>query len=197
MGFGARSDAVYRFPGPDDPPSSSVVRTVDDHAKPFSVLFVCTGNICRSPTALGVLRTLVGRAGLEDRIAMDSAGLSGFHVGEPPDPRARAAAGRRGYPIDDLRARRFSVRDFHSFDLILAMDRGHLQDLIRLGPPDARDRTRLFLSFAPELNREDVPDPYYGDDADFDAVLDMVEAAAAGLLVALRDGQMTRLAAAM
>lgn len=151
------------------------------------ILFVCTGNICRSPTAEGVFRHRAAAAGLAASVETGSAGLAGYHVGEPPDRRSVAAARARGYRIDDLRARKVRPTDFQAYDLILAMDRGHYEELRRLAPPDLRDRVRLFLSYAPETGRLDVPDPYYGDQADFGTVLDLVEAGAAGLLQVVRD----------
>lgn len=153
---------------------------------PVRVLFVCTGNICRSPTAEGVFRHMIGRAGLSDLIETDSAGTHDYHVGEPPDRRSCAAARRRGFALDDLRARQVAARDFERFDYILAMDREHLRILERLAPPQARGRVRLFLDFAPHLGRQDVPDPYYGGAEGFEHVLDLVEAAAEGLLETIR-----------
>ncbi len=150
------------------------------------VLFVCTGNICRSPTAHGVFRHLVQAAGLDDRIAVDSAGTHGYHVGEPPDQRSVRAASARGYDLSDLRARRVTAADFAEFDHILAMDRGHLDQLLRLRPPGARAEVRLFLDDAPHAPRREVPDPYYGEGGHFAEVLDLVEAGARGLLARLR-----------
>lgn len=150
------------------------------------VLFVCTGNICRSPTAEGVFRTLVQRAGLDSAIFADSAGTHDYHVGDPPDPRAVAHASRRGYDLSDLRARKVGARDFARFDLLLACDEGHLRILRRLAPPEARGRVERLLDYAPDLGLREVPDPYYGDPAGFEHVLDIVERAAAGVLAALQ-----------
>ncbi len=150
------------------------------------VLFVCTGNICRSPTAEGVFRAFVERAGLADRIAVDSAGTHGYHVGEPPDARAIAHAKRRGYDLSALRARRVAPADFERFDLILACDRGHHGLLRRLADKAQHGRIAMFLDYAPELGIEEIPDPYYGDPRDFEHVLDIVEQASQGLLTALR-----------
>ncbi|MCR6631006.1 MAG: low molecular weight phosphotyrosine protein phosphatase [Magnetospirillum sp.] len=152
----------------------------------IKVLFVCTGNICRSPTAEGVFRALVATEGLDGRIATDSAGTHGYHVGEPPDRRSAAAARKRGVELSDLRARKVRPGDFDEFDLVLAMDRGHADILRRQCPPGRADRVRLFLDFAPELGAKDVPDPYYGDGDGFERVLDMVEAGARGLLAHIR-----------
>ena len=141
------------------------------------LLFVCLGNICRSPTAEGVMRRLVRDAGLEDRIEIDSAGTGGWHVGAPPDERATEAARRRGITLEGA-ARRFSVADFDRFDLILAMDSENLRDLLALAPDDdARAKVRLLRG--PNL---DVPDPYYGGPDGFDVVLDQVEEACRKLL---------------
>ncbi len=150
------------------------------------VLFVCTGNICRSPTAEGVFRHMVAEAGLSDRIGTDSAGTDAYHVGEPPDRRAAACAGKRGIDISDLRARRVRRSDFGDFDLLLAMDEGHLADLLRMAPPEARDKVRRFMDYAPDAPRREVPDPYYGDGTHFDEAFDLCERASRGLLNSLR-----------
>jgi len=151
-----------------------------------SVLFVCTGNICRSPTADGVFRHLVREAGLESRVKVDSAGTHDYHVGEPPDERAQHHALRRGYDLSALRARKVAHDDFEQFDLLLAMDRGHLRILQRLAPPEHRHKLRLFMDFATARRLDEVPDPYYGGSRGFEEVLDMVEDAARGLLADLR-----------
>ena len=151
-----------------------------------SVLLVCTGNICRSPTADGVLRQLVREAGLEALVRVDSAGTHGYHVGEAPDPRAQEHARQRGYDLSPLRARQVEQGDFERFDLILAMDRGHLMLLRRLAPPDQRHKLRLFMEFARSWDLAEVPDPYYGGDAGFEQVLDMIEAGSRGVLAELR-----------
>ena len=152
----------------------------------IKVLFVCTGNICRSPTAEGVFRHMVREAGLADRIATDSAGTSNYHIGEAPDSRSTACARKRGFEIGDLVARQVRPRDFKEFDLILAMDRGHYDQLMRMAPPEARDRIRLFLDYAPDAPKREVPDPYYGGSLHFDETLDLIEAGAAGLLTGLK-----------
>jgi protein-tyrosine phosphatase len=146
------------------------------------VLFVCLGNICRSPTAEGVMRRLVREQGLEDEIEIDSAGTGGWHVGAPPDARASEAAARRGTRLEGA-ARRFDPsRDFDRFDLILAMDAENRRDLLAVAPDDeARSKVRLFLA-----GERDVPDPYYGGDDGFEEVLDLVEEAARALLVELQ-----------
>lgn len=150
------------------------------------VLFVCTGNICRSPTAEGVFRKLVAEAGLAGRIASDSAGTHGYHVGEPPDLRTQAAARRRGYDLSGLRARKVAREDFHRFDLLLAMDREHHDILGRLAPPSAGHKVQLMMGFARGAAHDEVPDPYYGGPEGFELVLDLLEDAAAGLLEQLR-----------
>jgi protein-tyrosine phosphatase len=150
------------------------------------VLFVCLGNICRSPTAEAVLRTLAAREAPELSLEVDSAGTSGYHLGQPPDPRTRQAAARRGYDLNALRARIVEPTDFERFDLILAMDRENLSVLRRRAPSSAHERLRLFLEFAPQGAPEDVPDPYYGGPNGFEEVLDLVEAATRGLLTHLR-----------
>ena len=150
------------------------------------VLFVCLGNICRSPTAEVVLRTLAAREAPELELEVDSAGTAAYHVGEPPDPRTRQAGARRGYDLAAPRARIVEPADFEHFDLILAMDREILRVLHRRAPSTAHPRLRLFLEFAPEAGPEDVPDPYYGGPNGFEEVLDLVEAATRGLLAHLR-----------
>lgn len=149
------------------------------------VLFVCLGNICRSPTAHGVFASLVDRRGHSHRVEVDSCGTGDWHVGEAPDARAAAEAAARGYDLSLLRARQVHARDFGHYDYILAMDRQNLADLQRLCPPDYAGHLGLFLSFAEGVGVEEVPDPYYGGSQGFAEVLDLVEAASEGLLQAL------------
>ncbi len=149
------------------------------------VLMVCLGNICRSPTAHSVFAQRVVEAGLQERVQVDSAGTGDWHIGHAPDARSRAAAAQRGYDMSALRARQVRARDFHDFDLLLAMDENNLRDLQRLAPPEHRHKVRLFMDFA-ELEERSVPDPYYGEAEDFQRVLDLVETAADGLLRHLR-----------
>ncbi len=150
------------------------------------VLFVCLGNICRSPTAQGLVASALEEAGLAGHVEVDSAGTHAYHVGEPPDPRAQAAAARRGVDLAPLRARRVEAADFERFDYILAMDRENLAHLQSICPPGAEDKLRLFMSFAPDMGLDEVPDPYYGASAGFDRVLDLIEAAAEGLIADIR-----------
>lgn len=150
------------------------------------VLFVCLGNICRSPTAEGVFRALVERAGLSDQIEIDSAGTAAWHIGKSPDARAQAAAAMRGYDLSPLRGRQVSAADFARFDFVLAMDRSNLADLLAQCPAEQRHKVRLFLSFSSQWQNHEVPDPYYGGAEGFDHVLDMIEDASLGLLNAIR-----------
>jgi protein-tyrosine phosphatase len=151
----------------------------------ISVLFVCMGNICRSPTAEGVFRHVVEQAGLSAGIRVDSAGTHAYHVGEPADRRAMAAAERRGYSLANIRARRFGFEDFERFDYILAMDRDNLATLIGQATPEQRGKIHLLLDFSGSGSAE-VPDPYYGGASGFERVLDLVEDACQGLLEVLR-----------
>jgi protein-tyrosine phosphatase len=150
-----------------------------------SVLFVCTGNICRSPTAEGVFRKLAGEYGLSVRV--DSAGTHDYHAGEPPDLRSQEAAGRRGYDLSALRARKAVREDFQRFDLILAMDRDHHAVLARLAQPAYEHKLRMMMSYAENFREEEIPDPYYGGAQGFERVLDMLEDASRGLLKTLRN----------
>lgn len=152
----------------------------------YRVLFVCMGNICRSPTAEGVFRHVAERELVEVRVIVDSAGTHAYHVGEPPDRRAQAAALRRGIDLSHIRARRVAHEDFEHFDLVVAMDRLNMEVLKETCPPERRDRLRLFLEFAADVDRTDVPDPYYGGTNGFEYVLDLTEEAAAGLVTHIR-----------
>ena len=152
----------------------------------FGVLFVCTGNICRSPTAEAIFRKLVADAGMSETVTADSAGTHDYHVGEPPDPRAQKAAAKRGYSLSALRARRFEPVDFQRFDLILAMDEDHYSILAGMARPSADHKLKLMMSYARRFKEREVPDPYYGGPQGFERVLDMLEDAAKGLLESLR-----------
>jgi protein-tyrosine phosphatase len=147
----------------------------------WSILFVCTGNICRSPTAAGVFLHFVKQAGLEDTIRVESAGTHDYHVGQPPDARAQDHARQRGYDLSELRARQVRKRDFAEFDVIVAMDRGHLEILQDNCPPEHQGKLRMLIK------GRDVPDPYYGGAEGFEWVLDLVEAACLALLAEARE----------
>jgi protein-tyrosine phosphatase len=152
----------------------------------IKVLFVCMGNICRSPTAHGVFTKVVEDQLLSDTIKTDSAGTHAYHVGEPPDRRAQAAAKRRGVDLSQLRARKVSPVDFELFDYVLAMDEDNYRELELICPVGYEHKLRLFLDFAPQLNTREVPDPYYGGESGFERVLDLIEAASEGLLEEIR-----------
>lgn len=151
------------------------------------VLFVCLGNICRSPTAEAVFRAVVARDAPDLVVEIDSAGTGGYHIGDPPDPRSQEAASRRGYDLASIRARRIESQDFERFDLILAMDRENLATLKERAPRAARAQLRLFLEFIPDTDTVEVPDPYYGGPNGFEHVLDLVEAASDSLVRHLRE----------
>ena len=148
----------------------------------IKVLFVCMGNICRSPTAEGVFANKLMEAGLHDQVEVDSAGTHAYHVGEQPDPRAQESAKRRGISLAHLRARKAVADDFERFDYVLAMDRDNLSMLAEICPAGAEEKLQLFLSYAPHLESDEVPDPYYGGPMGFERVLDMIDEAANGLL---------------
>jgi protein-tyrosine phosphatase len=153
---------------------------------PIGILFVCTGNICRSPTGEGVFRALVEKEGLADRFLIDSAGTSGWHVGEPPDSRSQAAARDRGIDLSQQASRRLVSEDFDRFDYLLAMDRGHQHAMLRMAPPGRENRVHLLLTFANLPDITDVPDPYYGGVHGFSHVFDLVEQGCQGLLSPIR-----------
>ena len=157
-----------------------------------SVLFVCLGNICRSPTAHGVFASLIDQHDMATRVEVDSCGTGAWHVGEPPDRRATAEAAQRGYDLSALRARQVCPADFQRFHYILAMDHNNLADLRALCPPDYPGHLGLFLSFADVWHEEEVPDPYYGGGDGFTHVLDLVEAASDGLLREIRRAHSSR-----
>ena len=151
-----------------------------------SVLFVCMGNICRSPTAQGVFERLVEDCDLATVIQIDSAGTHAYHIGEKPDERATAAALKRGVDLTAQKARRIRPDDFHEFDYIIAMDSSNFEDLALNCPPEHESKLRLFMDFAPDIEAREVPDPYYGGVTGFERVLDLIEVAAAGLLTEIR-----------
>lgn len=151
----------------------------NDDMKTTKILFVCTGNICRSPTAEGVMRSLLADAGLDGQVEVDSAGTHDYHIGGSPDPRTQKAALKRGYDLSGQRARKVETRDFARFDHVLAMDNSHLQLLRRICPPEHHGKLSLFM-------HREVPDPYYGDVEDFERVLDLAEEGARTWIVRLR-----------
>ena len=159
---------------------------VESNSK-VSVLFVCMGNICRSPTAEAVLRHLAAEAGVAESLSIDSAGTHAYHVGAAPDARSRAAAARRGYSLDAIRARKVVEADFKRFDLILAMDRLNLETLRAASNASQHAKLKLFLQYA-RSQELDVPDPYYGGATGFERVLDLVEDASRTLLAEIRRG---------
>lgn len=145
----------------------------------YKVLFVCTGNICRSPTAEGVLRHRLAQEGLSDVVFTDSCGMHGYHQGEPPDPRSIATAAKRGYDLQPLRARKIVKKDFDDFDLLLAMDGGHFEELTEICPAHNLVKIRMFTD-------RDVPDPWYGPQKGFEHVLDLIESGVDALLADIR-----------
>jgi len=152
----------------------------------IKILTVCTGNICRSPSAEVILRDRLAEAGLGQQVQVDSAGTADYHIGDQPSEPARRLAAKRGYDLSPLRARLIAHADFEDFDLILAMDRGHLSRLTALQPAGSKSRIHLFLEVYPEGGIE-VPDPYYGTDRDYDAMLDLLEAAVPGWIARLQE----------
>ena len=151
------------------------------------VLFVCLGNICRSPTAHAMFEHLVQEAGLSSRIEVDSAGTGDWHIGHPPDKRATATAKARGIDMTHLRARQFCREDFLEFDYVLAMDNSNLSDMRALEPAEHQAHVGLFLDFASRFSEREVPDPYYGGDDGFEHVFDLVEDASRGLLKKIQE----------
>jgi protein-tyrosine phosphatase len=146
------------------------------------VMFVCMGNICRSPTAHGVFRKLVEDEGYADDIYIESSGTHAYHIGEPPDSRAQQTAHERGINLSDLRGQRIKSSDFAEFDYLLPMDQDNYEILLSSSPKEHHGKIKMFLSFAPTLTSREVPDPYYGGPSGFDQVFDMVEAGSRGLL---------------
>jgi protein-tyrosine phosphatase len=154
--------------------------------KKIKVLFVCMGNICRSPTAEGVFTKLITEKKLTSRFTIDSAGTHAYHVGNPPDARAQQAALKRGVELQQLRARKVHSSDFEYFDYVLAMDDDNYSILIHQCPDEYKDKVKYFLDYAPHLGVREVPDPYYGEKLGFEQVLDMVEDASLGFLETLQ-----------
>ena len=153
--------------------------------KPVKVLFVCMGNICRSPTAHGVFQALVDAEGLGDHILVDSAGTHSYHTGNPPDPRSQVTAQERGVDLSSLRARRFESSDFIEFDYILGMDSANLADMLAIKPDQYPARISLILDYSGNTAQQEVPDPYFGD-AGFERVFDLIDEASRGLLYSIR-----------
>ena len=169
------SDASVPGPAPEETSADAELR----------VLLVCLGNICRSPTAEAAVREALAEAGLEDRVAVDSAGTGSWHIGNPPDPRMREAAAADGLHLEGA-ARQVTVDDFAHFDLLLAMDRSNAHDLLELAPDEqARAKIRLFREFDPDAVGDEVPDPYYGGEEGFRRVVEICRAGAAGLVAHL------------
>lgn len=153
----------------------------------IKILFVCMGNICRSPSAEGVFRHKVSEAGLSDRIHIDSAGTHAYHIGNPPDPRSQQAALKRNFDLSAQRARKVKVNDFAEFDYVIAMDISNEEDLQAICPEGLEDKIYLFLKFARNTDKKEVPDPYYGGINGFEIVLDLIEDAADGLIAHLQE----------
>ena len=153
----------------------------------INVLFVCLGNICRSPTAEGVFRHLVEQEGHDSWIITDSAGTHAYHIGAEPDLRAQQTARNRGIDLSDLRGRKATKNDFSEFDYVLAMDNENYQNLESICPAGFEDRLSLFLDFSKEYSETEVPDPYYGGDQGFEHVFDLVESASRGLLADIKE----------
>ena len=155
-------------------------------AQPVRILFVCMGNICRSPTAEGVFRQVVADEGLSSDFVVESAGTHAYHVGQPADDRSVRAAARRGIDLSDSVGRQFARSDFERFDYVLAMDRQNHRQLKSFGGDKAKGKLHLFLDFAPELGLRDVPDPYFGGGDGFERVLDIVQTGSKALLESIR-----------
>lgn len=161
-------------------------QNVEHH--PVRILFVCMGNICRSPTAEGVFRKVLSDHAPELIVEIDSAGTHSYHAGHPPDARAQNAASARGVDLSAQRARLVTQDDFSHFDMVLAMDRDNLADLREMCPHEYRPRLRLLMEFASASELREVPDPYYGGANGFEQVIDLVEEASLGLVAELREG---------
>ncbi len=148
---------------------------------PYRILFVCLGNTCRSPTAEGVFRQIMERRGSSGLIELDSAGIGAWHTGNPPNPRGQAAALKRGYDLSGITSRQITASDFDNFDLIVAMDHQNVADLEQRAPADAVGRIKLFSQFVKDADFVEVPDPYHGDESDYEHALDLILVASEGL----------------
>lgn len=158
--------------------------------KNYNVLFVCLGNICRSPAAEGIFKKLVKEEGLEDKISVDSAGTSGYHIGDLPDHRMRQHGARRGYKFDSL-SRKFSIDDFYYSDIIIVMDDNNYRDVMRLAPDiESEGKVNRMTEFSQKYGHDHVPDPYYTGADGFELVLDLLEDACAGLLDKIKQGEL-------
>ena len=160
------------------------------NSQPFRVLMVCTGNICRSPTAHGVLEKMVADAGLEQQVFVDSAGTHSYHVGEEPDHRSQQHARRRGYDLSAQRARQLTAQDFDDFDLVLVMDSSNEIAARRIASPAQQQRMKRLTDFCQQHSDQQVPDPYYGGDQGFEHVLDLIEDACGNLLQSIVHGKL-------
>ncbi|TVQ83738.1 MAG: low molecular weight phosphotyrosine protein phosphatase [Micavibrio sp.] len=158
----------------------------------YKLLFVCTGNICRSPTAEGIFRHLADEAGLADRFSIDSAGTHGYHEGEPPDSRSIITARQNGVDLSGQTARSLRMEDYHEFDLILAMAKSHLNHMQQQKPPDGRAEIELFLDYLPDFKNQDVPDPWYGHEDGFQHVFDLVHSGCEALLRQLQAAELKK-----
>ena len=182
----AVKESIDNRPEPGTEGAAGAAAAVGEAQPAARVLFVCMGNICRSPTAEGVFSETLRNRAPKLAVHVDSAGTHAYHVGDPPDHRACRAAARRGIDLSSQRARRVTTDDFSRFDLVLAMDEDNFRMLTAISPPEYRSRIRLFMEFAPETGRSSVPDPYYGGSTGFEYVLDLVEEASVGLLAYLQ-----------
>lgn len=158
----------------------------------ISVLFVCMGNICRSPTAEGVFAKLIKDNHVDKYFSVDSAGTHAYHIGDAPDLRSQKAASDRGVELGHLRARKVAVADFENFDFILVMDADNHSNLMAICPESHKSKVQYFLDYAPQLNTREVPDPYYGGKYGFEKVLDMIETASSGFLAHVQKTSRTK-----